>query len=104
MIEKSIIIALMVLSIWYTMKEGEIFSALGKWLDRVVPEKIKPAVHDCPVCMTFWHGSYLYFIFYYLWLGSASWQEWPIVVIAAMGMNAALNKLAPEKPKGRRVK
>lgn len=91
MIGQATIIALLVLSVWYTMKEGEIFSSLGDWLEKTLPEKIHPAVFACNVCMTPWYGSILYVIIY-----EVSWQ-WPVVVIAAMGMNAALNKLTPEK-------
>lgn len=91
MIQQAIIIALLVLSIWYTYQEGEIFERVGRWLDRTLPESIHPAVFSCNVCMSPWYGSILYVI---IW--GVNWN-WPVVVIAAMGINAALNKLSPEK-------
>lgn len=94
MLEQSAIIFLLVLSIHYTMKDGEIFGALGNWFERNLPEAIHPAVFSCNVCMTPYYGSVLYIL---IW--GINWQ-WPVVVIAAMGMNAALNKLAPEKSCG----
>lgn len=92
MLEQSAIIALLVLSIWYTMQDGEIFGFMQKFSHW----KIAPALFDCNVCMTPWYGSVLYFLIYKLWLDIASWQNWPIVVICAMGINAVINKLAPK--------
>lgn len=86
MLEPIIIIALLVLAIWYTMQEGEIFGfmqAYSNW-------KIAPALFDCNVCMSPWWGSLLYVLIY-----GINWQ-WPVVVIAAMGLNAAINKLSPK--------
>lgn len=88
-----IIIFLLVLSIWYTMQEGEIFEALGKWLKKVLPEKLHPPVFECNVCMTFWHGSILYWAI--PWEHSFVW--WMPVVISAMGLQVVLNKLSPKK-------
>lgn len=91
MLESAAIIALLTLSIWYTYQEGEIFHSVALFLERNTPSKIHPALFDCNVCMTPWYGSLLYVIIY-----GVTWQ-WPIVVIAAMGINAAINKLAPDK-------
>ena len=73
------------------MQEGEIFSRVSNWLSKVTPSAIHPALFDCNVCMTPYYGSILYVIIY-----GINWQ-WPVVVIVAMGINAALNKLSPEK-------
>ena len=97
MLEHAAIIALIVLSIWYTMQEGEIFGALGTWFYNNLPKKIHPAVFECNVCMTVHYGTILYWVIYGLWLGSATWQEWIVVVIVAMGMNVVINKWTPEK-------
>lgn len=91
MIERAFIIAMLVLSIWYTMKEGEIFESLGLWFEKNLPKAIHPPVFECPVCMSPWYGSALYVIIF-----GVNWW-WPVVVITAMGINAALNKLSPEK-------
>lgn len=91
MIEKAFIIAMLVLSIWYTMKEGEIFEGLGNWLERKLHPAFHPPVFGCPVCMTPWYGSICYVI---LW--GFDWWMFPIVIVA-MGINATINKLTPDK-------
>lgn len=95
MLEHATIIALLVLSIWYTMQEGEIFG----FMQQFDHWKIAPALFDCNVCMTPYYGSALYWLIPWqmLNLPEASLIGWPIVVISAMGINAALNKLSPDK-------
>lgn len=88
---QSLIIALLVLSIHYTMLEGEIFGKLGIWFTNHLPTKIHPAVFECNVCMTAWYGSAIYVL---LW--GVNWN-WPVVVICAMGFNIIINKWTPEK-------
>lgn len=77
---------MMVFAIWFTMQEGEIFGFVQKYSHW----KVAPPLFDCPICMVPWHGSVIYVI---LW--GVNWQ-WPVVVIAAMGINAVINKLAPK--------
>lgn len=96
MLEQSLIIALLVLAIWYTMQEGEIFHGLAVWFEKNTPAAIHPALFECNVCCTPWYGSILYWLIYGLWLNVATWQNWLVVVICAMGINAALNKLSPK--------
>ena len=91
MLEHSLIIALLVLAIWYTMQEGEIFAGLGRFFEKHLPAKIQPPLWECNVCMTPYYGSLLYIVIY-----GVNWQL-PIVVICAMGINAAINKLSPDK-------
>lgn len=86
MLEQSAIIALLILAIWYTFQEGEIFGFVQKWSHW----KAAPALFDCNVCMSPWYGSVLYVI---IW--GVNWH-WPVVVISAMGINAAINKLTPK--------
>jgi hypothetical protein len=98
MIEKIFIISFIVFAIWYTMKPGEIFSKFSDWLERLLPEKIHPGVFACPVCMVGWHGSALYWIIPWVDIGVASensLKQWPVAVIAAMGLNAILSHLFP---------
>lgn len=97
MVEKAFIISLMVLSIHYTMQEGEVFSRLGDWFERNLPQSMWPAIFECNVCQTPWYGTALYWIIYGLWLHTASWQEWLVVIITAMGMNVIYNKWSPDK-------
>jgi hypothetical protein len=98
MIEKLIIIALLVLSIWYSMQEGEIFEGLGKWLERNLSERIHPAVFACNVCMAPWYGTLLYWLIPWQKLGLtvSNWLEWPVVIISAMGINIIINKWSPD--------
>lgn len=91
MLEQSIIIALIVLSIWYTMQEGKIFAGLGRWFEKHLPAKIHPAIFECNVCMSFWYGSVLYLVIY------GFNERLPAVVIAAMGINVVINKWTPDK-------
>lgn len=91
MITQSLIIALLVLSIHYTMLEGEIFAVLGKWFEKHLPYQIHPAVFECNVCMTAWYGSAIYVV---IW--GVNWQ-WPVVVICAMGFNIIINRWTHEK-------
>lgn len=93
MIQQIIIIALLVLSIHYTMQPDEIFGKLGDWLEDHLPDAVHPAVFACNVCMCPWNGTALY------WL--IPWQhelwQWPVVIIGAMGVNIIVNKWAHEK-------
>jgi hypothetical protein len=98
MLEKLLIISLLVLSIWYTMREEQIFERLGKFFERVLPEQIHPAVFACNVCMTPWYGSVLYWLIPWQKVGLtvSNWLEWPLVIIGAMGINIIINKWSPE--------
>lgn len=97
MIEKSLIIALLVLSIWYTMQEGEIFEGLGKWFERVLPEQIHPAVFACNVCLSPWYGTVLYWLIPWEKVGiqESTLIGWPVAIIVAMGFNIVINKWSP---------
>lgn len=98
MLEKSIIISLLVLSIHYTMQEGEIFEGLGKWFERILPEPIHPAVFVCNVCMSPWYGSLLYWLIPWQKIGlqQSTLIGWPVAIIVAMGFNILINKWSPD--------
>lgn len=98
MLEKSVIIALLTLSIWYTMQEGEIFEGLGKWFEKHLPERIHPALFACNVCCAPWYGSVLYWLIPWEKVGimSSTLIQWPIVIIVAMGINIVINKWSPD--------
>lgn len=87
MLEHAAIIAMIVMAIWFTMQEGEIFG----FMQRFSNWKIAPALFDCPICMVPYYGSVLYVLIY-----GINWQ-WPVVVLCAMGINAGINKLSPDK-------
>lgn len=92
MLEKTTIISFLVFAIWYTMLPGEIFGRLGRWLEKHLPHYLHNPVFDCPVCQVPWYGSAMYWI---IW--GSSWQEWPVVVISAMGLNVILTRFFPNK-------
>lgn len=83
---------MMVFAIHYTMQEGEIFGFIGKWLHDWLPPKLHQPVYECPVCMAPWYGTVIYWIFWH-----QGRKEWIICIIAAMGLNAVLVKLFPDK-------
>lgn len=86
-----IVIALIVFAIHYTMQDGEIFSFLGDLFNRL-PRALHNPTYECPVCMTPWYGSALYWLVFHV-----SIIDWIVTVIAAMGLNAVILKLAPDK-------
>ena len=92
MIEQIFIIALCVLSIHYTMQEGEIFSFVGDFFYRYLPSKLHPSIFECNVCMCPWYGSV---IFWFAPWHHVLWQ-WPFIVIGAMGINIVINKFNKE--------
>lgn len=91
MIEKIVILSFLVMAIWATMWEGAIFEFVRKWGEKHLSEKMRKPLYDCPICMGFWYGSFLYWV---IW--GVGFKEWAIVVVAAMGLNAILIKLFPE--------
>lgn len=90
MIEPILIISFIVMAVWFSMQEGEIFHGLALWFEKVAPEKIHKPLFDCPVCMTPYYGSLAYVLIY-----GVNWQ-WPVVILAAMGLNVVIVKLWPE--------
>lgn len=99
MLNQSVIIALLVLSIWYTMQDGEIFGVLGNWFEHNLPGNIHPAVFECNVCMSPWYGSLLYWLLPWDKLGlhyEANVWRWIPCIIVAMGINIVINKLSHE--------
>lgn len=87
-----LIIFLLVNAVHFTMQPNEIFGALGRWLDKHLSDAIKPPVYGCNVCMSPWHGSYLYWLI--PWEHTLAW--WPIIVISAMGLQVVYNNLKPK--------
>lgn len=88
MIENIILISFWVFAIHYTMKEGEIFSALGDWFYDHLPKKLHSPVFSCAVCMCPHYGTILWFLFPFI-------PIWIQVVIAAMGLNSIIIEFFP---------
>lgn len=95
MLEKILITSFCVFAIWYTMQPGEIFGIVQDWFANL-NEKLKQPFFSCYVCMSVWHGSYVYWIIWGVYLKTANWKEWLIVIVAAMGFNAILSQLFPK--------
>lgn len=96
MIDKIFIISFLVFGINYTMKPGEIFGIVNTWFANM-NERLKQPLYECPVCMVPYYGSVFYWSIWELWLKTGKWQEWMIVTISAMGLNAIINQLSPDK-------
>lgn len=88
MIEKIIITSLFVFGYCCTFWEGQIFGKIGNWLDERLPEWIAKPLYQCFICACMWWGTLLYCV---IW--PVSVKEWFVVVVSAMGLNAALSKL-----------
>lgn len=85
MIEHILIISLIVFAIHYTMLDGEIFGIL----QQIPLGKLADPIRDCPVCMVPWYGAIICLL-----LG---WYDWPLVLPAALGLNAVITRLQPDK-------
>ena len=94
-----LIISCIVFAIYASMKEGMIFGVVNKWWDKLTKnwdedkaDYWSKPLFSCPICMVFWHGSAAYFLIF-----NESWQDWIIVIIGAMGLNAIIVELMPDK-------
>lgn len=99
MLEKVFITSFIVFAIYATMMEGMIFEFVQKWYYKATEnwsekkaEFYAKPIFDCPICMTIYYGSAAYWLIY-----GNSWQEWLIVIIAAMGVNTIFVKVFPDK-------
>jgi len=97
MIEKILVTSFCVFAIWYTMQPGEIFGFVQDWF-APMNKKLQDPIYNCPACMGFWHGSGVYWLIWGLWLKSACWQEWLVIVISTIGLNAIIINLWPPSP------
>lgn len=88
MLEKSVIIALLVIAVWATFLDGMIFGKIGNYVVDKFPKWLSKPLVDCVICQTMWWGSTAYWL---IW--GESGKEWLIVVIAAMGFNTIFAKM-----------
>lgn len=63
MIENAFIISLIVLFIHFTSFKGHIFSGIKKIIKPQGKYGIYKAIYGCPVCMSPWYGTVIYFLF-----------------------------------------
>jgi hypothetical protein len=80
MIEHALSISLIVLFLHFCSWDGEIFAGIKK----IIPPKgmlYKP-IYGCAVCMTMWHGTYIYWIFFHV-----SFTDWLLTVFTASGFS-----------------
>ena len=77
-IQKAFIIAMMVIALWCCFLPGMIF---GKINYLRIRNYIKSPLYECPVCMSAWYGSVIYWFCF-----AGSWHEWLIVIPVSMGM------------------
>jgi hypothetical protein len=90
MIEHIFIILFLVMLIWHSYGENEIFEWLANILKRF-PEKMHKPLLDCSVCMSPWYGTLI-------GIGLWGWHWHRIVeAIAAGGVAAIVVRLWPEK-------
>lgn len=76
----SLIISLIVLFLHATTWEGHIFEGIKKIIP---PEgKLYKPIYGCPICMTPWWGSVIYWIFF-----AVSIPNWLLVIGAAAGLS-----------------
>lgn len=94
MIEKIVVTSLIVFAIWYTMQPKEIFGFVQHWF-APLNDKLKDPIYNCPACMAFWHGSWVYWLIWGAWLKTASWQEWLVVIVSSIGINAIIMSFWP---------
>lgn len=90
MLEKSFLVAFIVLAIHGIFYEGMIFGKVRQWL-APLNDKIKKPLYDCCFCQTPWWGSAAYWI---IW--GNSWHEFIPVVLAAAGINFFISVFLPE--------
>lgn len=83
-----VIISLFVFAIHYCFQEGEVFG----FTQRIRLGWFADPLRDCPVCMIAWWGSLIYGL---AWHGG--WAGWILCVGPALGLNAVLVKLFPDK-------
>ncbi len=55
---------------------------------QTILEKISQPLFRCPVCMAGIWGTVIYWAIWGLWLNTATWQEWIVCNIGAIGFNS----------------
>lgn len=98
---QALIIAFAVQFIWFTMTTGEIFESIGDFLDRnISSDKLKKPIFSCPICMTPYYGSAIYFACMFSIDHVFIWQHFVIVILCATGLNVMITKANSFHTKG----
>lgn len=92
MIEKIFITSALVFAVHYVLQEGEIFGWLGDLLAKILPDKLHDPFFECVVCMAGIYGALIYWIIWHV-----SVKEWLVINLSAIGLNAIINQLTPDK-------
>lgn len=91
MLEIIIVIALFVWGIHVVFWNSMILGFVSRWLMYRIPTWLQKILYACPICMTPYYGSLLY------WL---RWHDnildWAICIISAMGLSGIIVTLIPE--------
>lgn len=80
MIENSLIISLIILFLHSTTWDGHIFEKIRKWIKE--DSKISKPIYNCPICMTPWWGTLIYWLFMHI-----SFVDYLLTVGAASGLS-----------------
>lgn len=92
MIERILIIALFTMGYCCTFWEGMIFHAVGDYMEQHIPDWLWKPLGGCYICACMWIGSGLYFIAWHI-----SLLDWWVTCVGAMGVNAIISILQPNK-------
>ncbi len=87
MITQALAIAMIILFLHATTWDGHIFEGIRKYIDE--DKKISKPIYNCPICMTPWWGSLIYFLLM-PYGDMATWQGWQsylLTIGAAGGMS-----------------
>jgi hypothetical protein len=80
MIENSLVIALIIFFLHATTWDTHIFSGIRKLISE--DSMISKPIYNCPICMTPWWGSLIYWLFF-----AHSFTDWLLTVGAAAGLS-----------------
>ncbi len=79
-ITQAAIIALIIFFLHATTWDGHIFEGIRKLIDE--NSKISKPIYNCPICMTPWWGTVIYWLFF-----GWTFQDWLLTVGAASGFS-----------------
>jgi hypothetical protein len=80
MIINALTISLIILFIHACTWDGHIFEFVRTWIDE--KKKISKPVYNCPICMTPYYGTVLWFIFF-----KSDFKDWFLTIGAAAGFS-----------------
>lgn len=87
MIQNAFVIAMIVFFIYMTFRPLMIFGFVNVWLKTWLPKKLWKPVFDCPICMTPWYGSIIYFA---LLNAPSQFVTWMLTVGTAAGITCPI--------------